>query len=126
MDEYRKYPMGDLLWSVYRPLIIFLLVIVIIILCFNACSAVIHGKVIDKKYVPSHTVTYYHKVGKAIVPITRTEPEKWYITVQGYLEEDGVVDESEIDDTQYSVSESVYNKYEIGDEFDAKKEGLID
>ena len=127
MDEYRKYPMGDLLRSTSIPLIvIFLSIIGIIILCFTACSVVKHGKVIDKKYVPSHTVAYYHKVGKSIVPITHTEPEKWYITVQGYSEEDGVIDESEIDDTQYSVSESVYNKYEIGDEFDAKKEGLID
>lgn len=130
MDEYRKYPMGDLLWSSYGPLIMIILsvtgIICILTMIITGCSAVIHGKVIDKTYIPSHTVTHYHKVGKVIVPMTHTEPEKWYITVQGHLEEDGVVDESEIDDTQYIVSESVYNKYEIGDEFDAKKEGLVD
>ena len=126
MKNDRNHPMGDLLWSAYKPFIIFLSVIGIIMILFNGCARVTHGKVIDKTYIPTHTVTSYYKVGKVMTPIIHIEPNKWYITVQGYLEEDGVIDDSKTDETQYSVSESMYNKYEIGDEFDAKKEGLID
>lgn len=87
------------------------------------CETVTKGVVIDKQYHPAYTTVEYQMIGKIMVPQQRHHSEYWDITIRGYAEtEDGEIDDSREGYETYYVSETIYNHYEIGDEFDARKE----
>ena len=94
------------------------------------CETVTKGVIVDKQYHPAYTTIEYKTIGKAIVPQEESHPERWTITIRGYVETDGEIDDSgeeyktyyETCYETYYVSETIYNHYKLGDEFDARKE----
>ena len=88
------------------------------------CETVTKGVIVDKQYCPAYTTIEYETIGKTIVPQEEHHPEHWTITIRGYLETDDDDSREEYEPyyETYQVSETIYNHYEIGDEFDARKE----
>lgn len=66
-------------------------------------EGIVDAVIVEKEYIPSRTSTSFTKVGKSLIPITRTIPEKFYLTV----EHDGL--ELTFD------SEILYNSLENGE-----------
>ena len=87
------------------------------------CETVTKGVVVDKKYHAAYTTIHYQKIGKAMIAQPVNHPEHWTITIRGYVEaEDGKIDDSKEEYETYKVSETIYDSYDLGDEFDARKE----
>ena len=87
------------------------------------CETVTKGIVVNKQYRAAYTSVQYHLIGKTMVPFPVNHPERWTIRIRGYAEtEDGKIDDSKEEYETYKVSETVYDHYDLGDEFDARKE----
>lgn len=98
---------------------VLLIIVGVIIYQTVASSSVEEGVIVNKEFIPEHTVmmpiTTYIKVGKVAVPntiyITRHYYDQWAITFEG-KNQSGTVCQR----TVY-VSEEVYNSYKINDTF---------
>ncbi len=96
----------------------FLLLVLLFILsgCGNKITS---GKVYEKEFIPAHTETQLMPIvssnGKTVttilIPQTNIVPDKYYIKIQSA--EPG--EDGEYKKATYSVSEDIFNQYEVGD-----------
>ncbi len=94
-----------------------ILLMVLLLLCAG-CSSIKEGRVIEKRYEPAHTQTMLMPMGKALMPMIQSIPDKWEIVIQGNdIKTGGIMNKT------CPVSEEVYNSIEIGDRYEIVKEG---
>ena len=103
---YKGISFVDLLVGVSIVIILAAIIVPIAIGCSKNDQKLASGTVQDK-WCESGS-TYYYKAGNVLVP--KKTQDKWYFTISNGNDTD-----------TFSVSEEVYNDYEIGDEY--PKEG---
>lgn len=103
-------------------------VIFAVILSVSLCGCgneITEGVVYEKEFVPAHTETTLMPIvittGKTItttfIPQTHDIPDKWYICIRSKeADEEGNYQKS-----KYSVSEEIFNQYEVGDFYSHEK-----
>ena len=97
---------------------VFLLGVLLFVL--SACgNKITEGKVYEKEFIPAHSETVLvpmiipcrKSVTTVMRPQTTRKPDTWYIKIESTEpEEDGNTKKS-----TYSVSEDIFNQYEVGD-----------
>lgn len=97
----------------FRRVIVLVIAAAVIVSLLTGCG-ISEGQIIDKQYSPAHTTTttqiQYNPATKSnmIIPIIKNEPDRWKFKLKNN------------DDTGWIyVSKIVYDKFEIGDYYNA-------
>lgn len=107
MKTYKGITFIEIIVGLSIIIIIAAIIVLIAIGCSRNDQKLASGTVKDKWHESGST--YYYKAGDILVPMKAQD--KWYFTI------------SNGDDTDtFSVSEEVYNDYEIGDEYPKEDE----
>ena len=104
-----------------------LLLVIFLVGCGGLSNKLQSGKIIDKIYEPSKTVTYDKKVGSVDLSSLGVDLDfdlktkesydttaRWYVVIEGYVENTKVTRKIE-------VTETMYNRVELDEEFDASR-----
>lgn len=102
MKKYKGITFVDLIVALSIIIIIAGVIVPIAIGCSRKDQKLASGTVIDKWHESGST--YYYKSGNVLRPMET--PDKWYFTISAGNDTD-----------TFSVSEKVYNDYEIGDKY---------
>lgn len=87
---------------------------------FVSCgNEITEGQVYEKVFVPAHTetrlipiITYNDKtVNTILIPQIKHIPDRWYIKIKAV----GSGEDEECEKVTYSVTEEIFNQYEVGD-----------
>lgn len=77
---------------------------------FTGCTSVESGTVINRRHENAYDSTYYHRIGRFMVPDTIHHEEKYQLelqdTINGKVKTDWI-----------TVPEETYNQYQVSDQY---------
>lgn len=121
-DDGRKFNIGGGKTKRIKAMIL----VLILSAMFSGCgNKITEGQIYEKEFVPAHTeivlIPMAFPGGKTVktrlMPQIRSYSDTWYIRIQSTeVDEDGKREKAE-----YSVTEEIFNQYEVGDFYSHEK-----
>ncbi len=94
-----------------------LLIVCFFALLFGCRSGITEGEIYEKEFIPAHSTIELvpilsfngENITTTYIPEIRNYPDAWYIRIKA------VNDEDRVQEDEYSVTEEIFNQYNIGE-----------